>query len=182
MAKAVGKARSRDKVANLKDFAAFKKRKEAAKPENRTACRDECLDALSRFGTISPNLRTMLCLPSKLFRHGGAEDVSFSTEPDLGIDAFANSLLQSASTELTGRLPDFGIAMTSLGGTVFAVLVDSKRGLIVAESVRGMHDEAGSWDMFESALKRALGNSEALKSQGARFRFVLEGDRSEIIE
>lgn len=182
MAKAARPAgQSEGKVISLKDHAAFKKARGLAGQERRITGRDECRKALSLYGEISPGFASMLGLPEKLYRHGGPDGASFSSDADGGIDDFANRLLQMMDIQLPPRIPDYGITVTSMGGTIFAVLIDKPRKIIVAESLRGMQDAEGSWDLFESALRRALGYASTLESRGEEFRFVLEGDRTSII-
>lgn len=181
MVKPAKQERAGAKVINLKDHPAFRKGRIMEGAKDRRVSQDECLKALSRYGSISSELAAMLEIPEKLYRHGKPGGESFSSDKNMPIDNIANQLLYS-SVEGPLDLPDFGITISSRGGSVFAVLSDKARGIIVYESVQGMQDDHGSWDYFESALRRALEGSSALKLRNEKFSFLIEGDSRQIIE
>ncbi len=181
MVKPANQARKVGKVAKLEDHPAFGKGKIMEGGKDRLVGRDECLKALSRYGSISPELAEMLEIPAKLYRHGKPEEESFSSDPERPIDELANALLYS-SVEEPLDLPDFGITISSRGDNVFAVLADKGRGIIVYESVDNLQGGPGSWNFFEAALRRALELTSTLKLKNQKFSYVIEGDIRQVLD
>lgn len=179
MANHTGKRRKSSRKADP-DKDAF--RKGEGSGQDRQVPSKECLDELRRFGALDKELQAQLKLPKRLYSHGSPERPSYSSDPAASINPYASSIMQGMDRAPPEGLPEYGIAIASRGSSVFCVLVDRKRGIIVSESVRDPHAPEGSWRPFASALKEALEYGDWLKSQGSGVRFVMRGDRRDAFQ
>ena len=138
--------------------------------------RQQCLEALRALGPMDESLVQMMEIPTQLFARGTETGSSFSSEKDRGIEKVPDLLY--LQMDLPKDLPEYGILISSRNSSIFCTLLDSKRKILVSESVRNLHGGDGDWSSFKASLHSALARSKAMQSDGQVFRFVVESEGS----
>lgn len=139
---------------------------------DKPASADACISILNAVAPVSKNLRLKLWLPDKLYL--AAEGSSITSEPGKYADALAAYFFGAAPLPAPEELPGYGIATVFKGNSVFCILVDQRRSVIVMEEVRNaMSPGEGSWDSFEGSLDLAAGKSAELITDGKLEGFVI---------
>lgn len=164
------------KGADVIDLADRRFRKKNAGPDNnrrRKIASAECVEILSRVAPLDEKRAKELKMPKELFVC--ESETSFTSNPDENVTSVRNAVLMHDSPP--DDLPEFSIDLTSKGSTTFCILVDRKRGILVADSVRNMYSEQGSWDMFFRGMKKALEAMKKSEEEGKKAELVVVNER-----
>lgn len=133
----------------------------------------EVIGALEVTGPVSPELRRLLNIPTKLYRVGHGA-TSFSSDPFQ--DASWNGAFLERDPPLPQEMPDYGIHIGSWGDSSFCTFVDRSRRVAVIRDVGSIYDvSGGSWDSFMHDLRRAL-DSAASPRAIEKSAFVISKD------
>ncbi len=133
---------------------------------------DMRLEALNQIARTTPQALSALAMPEDLhYRDGGG--LSYSSDPNIGVDSFASALVLGA--DLPTSLPNYGVAIISVGSTAYCTMVDLKRKIAVCSSVDVLGSEA-SWDSFVADVSIAIATVKELSAKGETFRAVLVKD------
>jgi hypothetical protein len=121
---------------------------------------------------LSGKLEKLFAVPETIFvtREPGGF-TTFSSEPEKNIASVFGSLL--LGRDLPPDLPGYGIHVSSKGGSVFCVLLDRSRRIIVFEAVKEGYSDSGSWEAFSDSVERAVSKAEFLEESGQKFSFVI---------
>ncbi|MEW6036483.1 MAG: hypothetical protein AB1529_07770 [Candidatus Micrarchaeota archaeon] len=138
-------------------------------PDRKSAEASPVLAMLGKAAPLGKELAGMLSLPGELHEENRW---SFTSEKGKSVQALADAFI--LKSPLPQGLPEYGINISSRGSNTFCTFIDSKRKVIVFESVGNMHvPEGGSWSSFQSSLRDALEEARRLGALGTAFSFVI---------
>jgi hypothetical protein len=120
----------------------------------------------------SDDVGDMLALPRKLFVMRSEEASFYSGDLRFGIMGINSAL---AAGKLSARETDYGIALYSTGGSIYFVLADLKRRIIVRERVFCIHDKPPEKDWAE--VKERIGNALSLATSDLKEGSVIISDQ-----
>lgn len=144
--------------------------------EEKSDHRQQCIEALKALGPMDESLIQMMEIPPQLNALETESGSSFSSDKKRGIENVPDLLYLHA--DLPKELPDYGILVSSRGSSIFCTLLDTKRKIIVSESVRNLHGSGGDWSGFQSSLQSAIARSKSMQAEGREFRFAVESEGS----
>jgi hypothetical protein len=160
------------KKGDVIDLAERRFRAKNANPDSNKKSKISSAECVSILGTVAPldeKTAKKLNLPEELFV--GESGTSFTGNPDDNIAPLRSAVLMHDSPP--GDLPDFAIDVTSKGSNTFCILADKKRKIVVADAVRNMYSEQGSWDMFFKSVADAINAVKTSEKQGKNVEFVV---------
>src|SRR4030095_5627420 len=130
-----------------------------------------CLERLSELAPLSPALEKLLRIPEGLFISGERGFTTLSSDEQKTVARAFGSLV--LGQELPKDLPDYGIHISSRGGSVFCMLLDKSRKILVLDTVKSGYVDSGSWESFSSSIEQALSRAESLSSSGQQFSLLI---------
>ncbi|MFN7991177.1 MAG: hypothetical protein U0R44_03385 [Candidatus Micrarchaeia archaeon] len=133
-------------------------------PKTEKVSRSKVIEELRGLGRgWTEDIAALLGLPQELYRSSGEGTIYFSKEREFGIGETALGL---SSGRLRAPKTQYGIAIHDRAGSVYIILVDMQRRIIVRERLFCMHDQPPEKDW--GAVKTAILSAGALMTDAER--------------
>jgi hypothetical protein len=146
---------------------------DAVRPAIKMVSADDAAATLSQIGRDwSEDIKRELSIPQKLYSMKTSDATFYSSNERFSIMGVPAAL---GSQPLKAEKGDYGIALYSSGGSVYFVLEDMNRGIIVRERIYCIHDTPpeGSWTAVREAVRAALDASGSKKGMVAAYDLTL---------
>lgn len=142
---------------------------DATRPSIRKVSSEDVAGALRQVGRDwSEDIRGALRIPAQLYMLKTVDGTFYSADDRFSITGIPAAL---GPEPLKAEKNDYGIALYSTGGSVYFVLEDMNRGIIVRERIYCIHDTPpeGSWAAVGQAVRAALDAAGSKKGMVAAY-------------
>ncbi len=142
---------------------------DATRPNVRKVSSDEVVGALRQIGRDwSEDIRRDLRIPGQMYMLKTGDGTFYSADDRFSIMGIPAAL---GPEPLKAEKNDYGIALYSSGGSVYFVLEDMSRGIIVRERIYCIHERPpeGSWEPVGRAIRAALDAAGSHKGMVAAY-------------
>ncbi len=138
--------------------------------------RQNVIAALSSRGPLGKDAVEALGIPPALQDSGDGGFPSFSSDVSFSASALGGCFF--LGLPLPERLPDYAIALSEKGGSVYCTLLDSRRRIIVNAMVGKAGDAELDFYALLLLIRSALRKAKELEAGKKRFRFIVASEDS----